>query len=155
VKVSFVLQNNSPNQTTSGLIHGTAMHSILRPINQSWWFRPPAVVTNLAPGQALNGILEFSQWSEDCLPVEVDISLAYWVEDPTGTITFFALNAPGQDKTYKAVSFAQTSIGIPISCANHILPLFNHTDIQAMANQPKYKLDLTSCSDIASHAIDI
>jgi hypothetical protein len=164
LRISYRVQNVS-GQLTSGIIHGTATQAsppgspcpgggVLRSLVSSRWFQRGAGITNLAPGQALDGVLDMKLWTANQrIPGLVDIDLQYWVEDPMGTITF-VWHAPlgvQHDATYRADSFSHMSYGQAASFAQDIRPYFRQQDIDAMS----FFVLLNSYDDVKTQACAI
>jgi hypothetical protein len=157
LEVGFVVRNNSA-QPTSGFVHGSATQGLVRTLVAATWFQRGAIVTDLAPGQAFHGVLRMSKGShQDRVPGLVEINLQYWVEDPTGgTITFiFGLPGEQRDATYGAISFAQSSYGVPTSFATDIRPLFREMDIEAMKVSGDDPFDLSSYQEVKDRAVNL
>jgi hypothetical protein len=149
IRVYFSLDNGS-EVPTSGLIHGTATQAVWQLLASSRWFRPGSVVANVLPHQSYSGILDLTVNSTDSRAANaMDVDLTYWIEDPSGTITFIeGLPGEQQDRTFAVLAVANGSLSVPIGFARDIRPLFRDKDVQAM----RFAFDLSSYQDVKEHA---
>jgi hypothetical protein len=125
----------------------------------SSWFQPGSIVDDLEPGQAFNGILEMSNWTDfSSVPGLLDIDLQYWIPDPYGTITFFTPPQPpliaARDATYRAISFAHARYGEAVSYQRDIRPLFTEQDVAAMRGAD-FTIDLADYQQVKYYACRI